>query len=97
MLFRSLSAELVGFAIHYLEGQDQAEEVVQETFARIWSKLDETEIHTTAKSYLYGAVRHACLNEIKHQKVVQKHVDIRSRNNRVRDICGIGNKRPGGV
>lgn len=74
LIFRNYYTPLVHFSMKYLDGQEEGEEVVQETFASIWAKLEQTEIRTTVKSYLYGAVRNACLNQIKHRKVVIKHV-----------------------
>ena len=74
-LFRSYYADLVSFASHYVEDWEKADEIVQDTFSNIWAKIHETHIRTTAKSYLYGAIRHACLNEIKHGKVIQKHLN----------------------
>ena len=64
---------LVGFAIKYVDEQEVAEELVQDVFAEIWQKGGSITFRTTVKSYLYGAVRNACLNHIKHRKVVWRH------------------------
>ncbi len=74
-IFRQYYGPLTGFARQYVDDEESAEEVVQETFANIWAKLDQTNIRTTVKSYLYGAVRNACLNHLKHQQVVFKHAN----------------------
>ncbi len=50
-----------------------AEEVVQEVFSQLWSKSDNIQVRTNIKSYLYGAVRNGCLNNLKHQKVIYAH------------------------
>lgn len=72
-IFRQFYGPLTGFARQYVDEEGMAEELVQETFANIWAKLDQTEVRTTVKSYLYGAVRNACLNHLKHRQVVFKH------------------------
>jgi len=72
-VFKEHYAPLVSFAYRYLQDQDEAEEIVQETFYKLWSKADSLDIKTTIKAYLFGAVRNACLNHIKHVKVVREH------------------------
>ena len=64
---------LVGFAYNYLEDSDAAEDVVQEVFSSVWDKGSAIDIRTNLKSYLFGAVRNACLNVLKHQKVVESY------------------------
>ncbi len=81
LLFRTYYSEMVGFALRYMESREMAEEIVQETFANIWAKIEETEIRTNPKSYLFGAVRHACLNHLKHRKVVMRHEAYTLQNN----------------
>ena len=63
----------MGFAYNYLEDGDAAEDIVQEVFSTVWSKASEIDIRTNLKSYLFGAVRNACLNVLKHRKVVDSH------------------------
>ncbi len=58
-----------------MKDTEAAEEIVQELFSDMWIKTDLLKIKTSIKSYLFGAVRNACLNHIKHQKVEQKYVD----------------------
>ncbi|PIB35130.1 hypothetical protein BFP72_06835 [Reichenbachiella sp. 5M10] len=72
-VFKALYQPLIRFAYQYLSDEDLAEEIVQETFTSLWQKAKDIEIKTSIKSYLYGAVRNACLNNLKHQKVVRAH------------------------
>ncbi len=74
-VFRLYYKPLVGYAIRYLKSQEEAEEVVQEVFFKLWNKADSLNIKTSVKSYLFGAVRNSCLNAIQHQKTVQEYVD----------------------
>lgn len=74
-LFRKHYPALVNFSIKYVTDQEAAEEIVQDVFLNIWSKSENLHIHTTIKSYLFGAVRNASLNFLKHQKVRQAYVD----------------------
>ncbi len=72
-VFRTFYGQLCGFAMKYVKEPEVAEEIVQDTFTKIWVKVSELNIQTSIKSYLYGAVRNASLNYIKHQKVVREH------------------------
>lgn len=68
-LFRAHYQELVVFARGYTQDDDQAEELVQETFVTLWKNASQYAIQHSARSYLYAAVRNNCLNFLKHEKV----------------------------
>ncbi len=70
LLYKQHYTRLVGFAYQYVEDSDISEDLVQEVFTNIWNQADQIEIRTTIKSYLFGAVRNASLNHLKHEKVV---------------------------
>ena len=72
-IFSEYYPEMVGFALKYLTDQDTSEELVQEVFASLWANIDLVDIKTNVRSYLFGAIRHTCLNYFKHQKVISKH------------------------
>ena len=72
-VFHAYYRPLANFAFQYLQDHDEAEEIVQEAFSAIWQKREGLEIKTNLRSYLYGAVRNGCLNNLKHQKVIQNH------------------------
>ncbi len=74
-IFRTYYSPLAWFALKYVSDQDIAEEVVQEVFTNIWIKSQSVVVETSIKSYLYGAVRNACLNYLKHQKIEQAYAD----------------------
>ncbi|MFY0685627.1 MAG: RNA polymerase sigma-70 factor [Cyclobacteriaceae bacterium] len=72
-VFHELYAPLAGFALKYVNDSDVAEEIVQDTFTSVWVKVNQIQIQTTVKSYLYGAVRNACLNYLKHNQIIHVH------------------------
>ncbi|MEP5610718.1 MAG: RNA polymerase sigma-70 factor [Cyclobacteriaceae bacterium] len=76
MAYKQHYSMLVGFAFQYVEDGDSAEDVVQEVFSNLWNQSDRIEVKTNVKSYLFGAVRNACLNHIKHLKVVESHAKM---------------------
>lgn len=73
-LFKSQYEPLVQFTYKYLNDIDEAEEVVQETFYKLWEKSREIDIEISLKSYLYQSVRNASLNIIKHKSVERKYI-----------------------
>lgn len=68
-LFKQHYQELCGYANSYLKDLEAAEEMVQSTFVRVWERREQLEIHSSRRSYLYSAVKNACLNQLKHLKV----------------------------
>ncbi len=72
-LFKRYYSPLCAFAYRYTKNHDIAEEIVQDAFTYLWENSAGIEIRTTLESYLYGAVRNACLNHLKHLKVQEKY------------------------
>ncbi|HSF55542.1 MAG TPA: RNA polymerase sigma-70 factor [Algoriphagus sp.] len=73
MLFKTYYQPLCRYANSYLKDPDGAEEIVQAAFIGFWEKRKTISIETSLKSYLYRAIRNACLNELKHEQVKQKY------------------------
>ncbi len=75
-LFHQYYPRLCEFAVRYLQDEALAEDVVQDVFVMICEKsgiLPEGE--PARKNYLYAVVRNACLNRLRHLKVVHRHQD----------------------
>jgi RNA polymerase sigma-70 factor (ECF subfamily) len=52
---------------------DEAEDVVQKMFCKLWEQRTQLNIKTSVKSYLYRAVHNSCLNKIKQAKARFEH------------------------
>ncbi len=61
--------DLVLYAGRYLPDQEACEDIVQDIFLKIWHLRDKLDIAVPLRSYLVGAVKNRCLNEIKHRKL----------------------------
>jgi RNA polymerase sigma-70 factor, ECF subfamily len=72
-VFKSHYGALHAYANVILKDADRAEEVVQTVFLKLWEKRATLQITTSLKAYLYRAVYHDSLNQLKHQKVRQRH------------------------
>jgi RNA polymerase sigma-70 factor, ECF subfamily len=73
ILFNENYERLAYYAYQYLKDKDNAEDVVQELFSKLWINRVELPKDANINAYLYSAVRNACLNQIKHQKVKEAH------------------------
>lgn len=62
-------------AYRMLQDDEEAMDIVQETFATVWSRHDNLTIRTSLDAYLYGAIRNRILKFIAHQKVISKYTD----------------------
>lgn len=58
------------FANRFVKDQDTAEEIVQESFIKIWERRDMFDNAGAIKSYLYKIVRNAAIDFLRHQKFV---------------------------
>ncbi len=58
---------LFRFAFSSLRNREQAEDVVQESFARVWEKAESVEF-AKAKSYLFTTAHHAMVDEVRHRQ-----------------------------
>lgn len=72
-IFRAWYAPLCAYAFGFMANRDATEEVVQEVMFKLWVNREKTTFTASPKAYLFGAVRNACLNELAHRKVVEKH------------------------
>ena len=58
---------LFRFAFASLRNREQAEDVVQESFTRVWERLNTVDF-AKAKSYLFTIAHHAMIDEIRHRQ-----------------------------
>jgi RNA polymerase sigma-70 factor (ECF subfamily) len=75
VLFRENYSELCNYAFRYLKSTEEAEEIVQETFFRLWNKKSGLNIKKSLKSYLYTSVRNLCIEHGRHLQIKQKYVN----------------------
>lgn len=68
-LFTLYYRDLVLYAGRYLSDQTECEDIVQDTFLKIWNRRYQLEITVSLRLYLIGAVRNRCLNELKHRRL----------------------------
>ena len=57
---------LFRFALVSLRNREEAKDVVQESFARVWEKVESVDF-TRAKSYLFTTAHHAMVDELRNR------------------------------
>jgi RNA polymerase sigma-70 factor, ECF subfamily len=67
--FRLYYARLCSFARHRVGSLAAAEEIVQETFLRVWQNRHRLDPAQSLRAYLYRSVLNHSLNEMKHREV----------------------------
>ena len=67
-IFREYFKSLHAYAYTFMKDDEQAEEVVQNVFCRIWEKRGQLSPDGSLKAYLYRSVHNESLNYLKHQK-----------------------------
>ena len=70
-IFETYSAQIRNFLVYKGGGIEQSNDIVQETFIKLWENCDKVEPEK-AKSYLYTLASNAFKNELKHLKVKLK-------------------------
>jgi RNA polymerase sigma-70 factor, ECF subfamily len=74
-LFRSSYVSLVRYARSIIKDQDNAEEIVQDLFYRIWKDREKIKIESSLNGYLFRSVHNRCLHLIEHNRIVEKHTE----------------------
>lgn len=70
--FKSHIKALRNFLFYKFGNKDQAEDIAQEAFMKLWQNCSSVPIEK-AKSYIYTIANNSTLNEIAHQKVVLRY------------------------
>ena len=70
-LFRAYYAPLCFFAGRIIENPDDAGDIVEDLFVKLWDRQQTFTDTLHAQSFFYRSIRNACLNYIKHGRVVR--------------------------
>lgn len=71
-LFFEFYHDLCDFALGIIHSKEEARDVVQDVFLRIWKRRSRWEIHTSLKIYMFQAVRNEALNHAGKRKSLLK-------------------------
>ena len=83
-IFRTYAQDLKRFLYYKFKDLEAAEDVLQETFVKLWKNCHKV-IFEKAKSYIYTVANNAFLDIKKHEKIVREHRQKAVRNIRIVD------------
>ena len=72
LLFYDFFSPLCVFAYRYVEDKATCEDIVQDTFFRIWKNRKSLDIHVSARNFLLTTVRNSCLDWLRKQAVEKR-------------------------
>jgi len=72
-VFKTHYKKLHAYAFSILKDEDEAEEMVQQVFFKLWERSEHLSFSGPLAAYLYRAVHNESLNFLKHQKVKAGH------------------------
>jgi RNA polymerase sigma-70 factor (ECF subfamily) len=75
-LFKMYYTPLCTYASTIIKLPNLAEEVVQESFIKIWENRQQIRIDSSLRAYFYRCIHNNCLNYIKNLNVNQRRTDI---------------------
>lgn len=73
MLFHQYYGYLCSYAVKIVNDKDEAEEIVQDFFVRLWEKRNQISIESSVKNYFFRSIKNLCINSIQHDKIKAKH------------------------
>ena len=75
-LFDRYGKRLHRFAVAYLKSTENAEEIVQEVFLKIWNNREEISPDKSFESYLFTIAKNGILNTIRKSKSEQAYLNF---------------------
>lgn len=58
---------------YYLEDKDEAKEVVQDAFLKLWEIRHDLNPNSNLRNFLFTLVKNNCLNNLKRKQILLKH------------------------
>jgi RNA polymerase sigma-70 factor, ECF subfamily len=76
LLFRKYYVSLCVFANKYFNDPEEAREVVQEVFTKIWNGRKDLDLDESLNHYLFKSVSNLCINKLRRRKVESRYAEI---------------------
>ena len=76
MLYQQYAPRLLAFSKKYLQSTEDAEEIVQEVFIRIWEKRDNVDENQSFSSYIFQAAKNRIFNGFRKMVNAQAYLDF---------------------
>jgi RNA polymerase sigma-70 factor, ECF subfamily len=77
-LYKDFYIPLCTYAFRITRNKEISEEIVQDTFLKMWEHKEILSSVNSLPGYLFRAVRNNCLNHLKHLTIIHKYEDFYS-------------------
>jgi len=76
LLFRKFYVRLCSFANKFLDDPEEAQEIVQEVFTKIWEGRNDIDPEDSLRSYIFKIAQNLSLNKLRRKKVESRYTEI---------------------
>ena len=76
LLFRKYYVRLCGFANKFLNEPEEAREIVQDVFTKIWESREDIDPEESLRAYLFKITQNMSINKLRRKQVESKYIDI---------------------
>jgi len=77
-LFRFYYPRMRRYAIHFLQDEEEANDLIQDVFMQLWTKRDELNEEKNIIAFLFTLLKNKCLNSLKKKVVENKYIQKQS-------------------
>ena len=76
LLFRKCYIRICSFANKFLNDPENAREITQEVFIRIWEGRNEIDPEDSLKAYIFKIAQNLSINKLRRSKVESKYIEL---------------------
>jgi RNA polymerase sigma-70 factor (ECF subfamily) len=76
LLFRKFYVRLCAFSNKFLNDPEEAQEIVQNLFAKIWEGREDINPEDSLKAYLFKIAQNSSLNRLRKKNVESRYIEI---------------------
>jgi RNA polymerase sigma-70 factor (ECF subfamily) len=76
LLFRKYFLRLCGFANKFLNQPEEAREIVQDVFSKLWEERKNIDPELSLIAYLFKIVQNKSINILRRKKVESKYIEV---------------------
>ena len=75
LIFEALYQPLVAYMMQYVDKAADAEDIVQNTFIKLWERKDHLDLNISVKSYMYSTAYNMFIDTYRKKKKQQTYLD----------------------
>lgn len=75
-VFRLLYPRLKGYCRLFINNNNEAEDIIQESFLVLWEHRNSIDVYKSIESFMFVIVRNRCLNYLKNNHLVDEKIQI---------------------